>query len=69
VGEAVRAVGLSGNTLLRWAKEPEFEGRGTSSNTGAQTLPISPNQPENHAETVRKTQKPYGKLPQGPLNR
>jgi hypothetical protein len=49
--------------------EPEFEGCGTSSNTGAQTLPISPNQPENHAETVRKTQKPYGKPPQEPLNR
>lgn len=60
---------FSANTLLRWAREPAFEGRGTSSNTGAQTKPISQNQPENHAETVRKTQKPYGKPPQEPLNR
>ena len=35
----------------------------TTPKTSAQAVPISPNQPENHAENARKAQKPYGKPP------
>jgi hypothetical protein len=41
----------------------------TTPKTSAQPWPISPNQPENHTENARNTQKPYGKPPEEPLNR
>jgi hypothetical protein len=39
----------------------------TTPKTSPQTVAISPNQPEHHAENARKVQKPYRKPSEKPL--